>query len=1131
MNARAHFAVAALIFILTLEGIAAPSGFPVEASLIRDINPGPDGALLEQFVAVGEDAYFVATDSFAQVNREVWRYDGLQGTAAPVLDLPGSSNPDELTVLGDSVFYVTSEANSGRELWRANKNGAALVADIRIGNLGSNPTGLTAAMGKLFFSAFTEATGRELWQYDPNTDMATLVKDIRLGDASTIFFSNPTGGSNFAATDSLLFFAADDGVNGLELWRTDGTANGTFLVKDINPGLASGVAFSSDPVSVDRFEDMLGVGDSLLFAANDGVHGRELWISDGTEDGTVMVRDIRPGPASSDPFELAELDGEIIFVASEPTTGLEVWRSDGTEIGTTLLADILPGPQSSFPGFLSSVDNRVYFTAETPATGGELWVTNGETAGTFEVADIYPGPDASFPARMVEGPDGLAWFFADNGELGIELWRSNGSAESTVLMADIAPGAASSGPTNRLRATSQRLIIPADDGVHGIEPWSIPACADTTPFLAKQGAPLCDSSRPPPPRRIRVALIQGKLVDARELIVVKMFNTLTISAKVGNSVTALDGTTLNEGTNEFGLVDDIWIGEVYDAVLVDSDFDGLPDDVETVANRFTADGDSNGIPDVAEDGDHDGLTLADEFYLGYNPLAADSDGDQILDGVEHILGQVRKDTHTVDVVINIYQALPGATTDLGHLLAAIAKANRVLASVNVTLIPVDIRTGVTAGDNGIGTGTAGDGSFNELEIYQVLAVGHNEITQLPSKRGLKIAVASNANESTLTLSNGTQNVRGGSLHRIPAVVIKQLPSIDQTAVLIAHEIGHTLTLKHPGDLGETETADDVMTLSTNPDKDQFIQINGAEAFSFTPKQSAQIHASKLLDAWARVQTRKSPARPVPIGTASTTDALGDQVDPQLSHLDLRSVQLTYRTDRMDFQLLIETNAPPPLTNGISGEFVLAMDTDGNPGTGTTVHGLDGVDRSVLITLYVDNGEIRAIANLEDDRLLAIPPMVDVLRVAGAPGNGAFGTLISVPVGADALAVTAESSAARLVSLDATAAVMDEADLTFDRLRSERDPQLQFEKEIVQPGELVVFSLSGMTPGEAFNVTAEGELLFSGTLGGTGEFSGSFPAPTVGVSEVQTIIAMDAQDQYAASALIVPNLIFSSGFEE
>ena len=104
------------------------------------------------------------------------------------------------------------------------------------------------------------------------------------------------------AVGGTMLFAADDGTNGLELWRSDGTSAGTMLVADINPGPAG----SLPTQRIEAPTRAVALGGVLLFAANDGSSGLELWHSDGTPGGTSMVADIHPGPSSSlDPTDKA----------------------------------------------------------------------------------------------------------------------------------------------------------------------------------------------------------------------------------------------------------------------------------------------------------------------------------------------------------------------------------------------------------------------------------------------------------------------------------------------------------------------------------------------------------------------------------------------------------------------------------------------------------------------------------------------------------------------------------------------------------------------------------------------------------------------------------------------------------
>ena len=95
-----------------------------------------------------------------------------------------------------------------------------------------------------------------------------------------------------------------------ELWKSDGTAAGTVLVKDINPGSAS-----SEP------SNLTNVNGTLFFTADDGAHGIELWKSDGTAAGTVLVKDINPGSAGSDPPRLTNVNGTLFFSANDGTHG------------------------------------------------------------------------------------------------------------------------------------------------------------------------------------------------------------------------------------------------------------------------------------------------------------------------------------------------------------------------------------------------------------------------------------------------------------------------------------------------------------------------------------------------------------------------------------------------------------------------------------------------------------------------------------------------------------------------------------------------------------------------------------------------------------------------------------------
>ena len=257
------------------------------------------------------------------------------------------------------------------------------------------------------------------------------MKDIESGPAS----SDPEALLEVAGT---LFLAAFDSAHGRELWRTDGTEAGTSLVRDINPGGDSLLNYLPYPT----FRSYAVAGDLLLFAAYDGSE-TELWKSDGTEVGTVLVKDINPDGNGSNPSKMTSFQGEAYFAADDSDHGLELWKSDGTEAGTVLVKDINPGADFSSPLELTPVGDVLFFNAVDPDHGRELWKSDGTEAGTVLVKDILPGPDSAFDDAFIWGfaaVGGDLVFFADDGEAGVEPWKSDGTEAGTSLLADLFPG-------------------------------------------------------------------------------------------------------------------------------------------------------------------------------------------------------------------------------------------------------------------------------------------------------------------------------------------------------------------------------------------------------------------------------------------------------------------------------------------------------------------------------------------------------------------------------------------------------------------------------------------------------------------------------------------------------------------
>ncbi len=128
----------------------------------------------------------------------------------------------------------------------------------------------------------------------------------------------------------------------------------------------------------------------------------ELWKSDGTSAGTLLVRDIKPGLGDSRSRYLTNVNGTLYFRATDGSSGSELWKSDGTSAGTVQVRDLLPGLTGSLPSSLTNVNGRLYFAASDGTSGMELWSTDGTSAGTVRASDINPGAGKLQPGPIVE---------------------------------------------------------------------------------------------------------------------------------------------------------------------------------------------------------------------------------------------------------------------------------------------------------------------------------------------------------------------------------------------------------------------------------------------------------------------------------------------------------------------------------------------------------------------------------------------------------------------------------------------------------------------------------------------------------------------------------------------------------
>jgi ELWxxDGT repeat protein len=368
---------------------------------------------------------------------------------------PDSSFPSHLVEFNDQLYFNADDGEHGRELFVSDGTGKGtrLVEDLRPGAsnygyaYGSAPYNLTEFKDKLYFSANDGKHGNELFVSDGTAEGTQLLVDLRPGEDN---YGNQYSSysSNLTEFKNKLYFAANDGKHGNELFVSDGTAEGTQLLVDLRPGEDNYGNTQGSYVS-----NLVEVNDQLYFTANDGEHGNELFVSDGTAEGTQLLVDLRPGEDNygnqygSYASNLVEFQDKLYFTVNDGEHGSELFVSDGTAEGTQLLVDLRPGEDNygnqygSYASNLVEFQGKLYFTANDGEHGNELFVSDGTAEGTQLVADIYPGnnnygsPAGSYASDLTVFGDEL-FFAANNGETGTELFKLtfDGSEEPQLVI-------------------------------------------------------------------------------------------------------------------------------------------------------------------------------------------------------------------------------------------------------------------------------------------------------------------------------------------------------------------------------------------------------------------------------------------------------------------------------------------------------------------------------------------------------------------------------------------------------------------------------------------------------------------------------------------------------------------------
>jgi ELWxxDGT repeat protein len=367
--------------------------------LVKDINQKNDPSYPEFKIEYNGLLYFSADDGIN--GKELWRSDGTNTQIFSNIDADVFHQFHQT----NNLLFFTISKNNSFELWVSDGNQAGtLRLDSSISSIG-----IHSLNNQLYFQK-----GGDIWVSDGTIAGTQSLKSIY-----------PNGNpllSKFTVFNNELYFYADDGVHGQELWKTDGTPNGTQLLKDISPGQASSTSSG--------LQKLVPYNNKLYFTANDGTHGAELWVTDGTTAGTHLFKDLLPGLGGSNPQELTVCNNRLLFFnrGEYNVIDAQIWTTDGDSNLVQSLHTLRSGEWPARTGLHSLGHTAFFFSDNDWNSPYGIWKTDGISGSSFlGQAPIYtelPPPDAPMLKEM---NDKLYFMLSDDG-----LWQVDSSSLSFI---------------------------------------------------------------------------------------------------------------------------------------------------------------------------------------------------------------------------------------------------------------------------------------------------------------------------------------------------------------------------------------------------------------------------------------------------------------------------------------------------------------------------------------------------------------------------------------------------------------------------------------------------------------------------------------------------------------------------
>lgn len=408
---------------------------------------------------IGGNAYFFARARTIESPPSLWVRD-TAGKTRPVFNFPvpePTSEPGRLTAMGDHLLFTAWDGGPySFRLW-SSAGTAETTGPVNLPEIPwYDATEMVRAGGLLFFQVGRSYEEHDLWRTD-GTSQGTFVVAHLQAQAIMVPYQNA------------LYFFKDR-----QIWKTNGTTQGTVKTGNL-------------PTELEYVEAAATGPNGIYLKTVTSPYKTEFWFTDGTSAGTRQITNFdSPGVGGGD-ANFTILGSHVYF-----SWDFRLWRTDGTLAGTMALEGL---PAYTIPTMLLAHQGALYFfTTDFSAVPAlRLWRTDDTAAGMVELG-LFP-PQKTYDLPLDLSPfAGKLFFNVDDGVHGTELWATDGTPAGTALVHDLFPGPRSSKPTH-FTVAGGRLFFAAGDDLHGIELWQSDGTAAGT-HLVQDIAPQALSSIP-----------------------------------------------------------------------------------------------------------------------------------------------------------------------------------------------------------------------------------------------------------------------------------------------------------------------------------------------------------------------------------------------------------------------------------------------------------------------------------------------------------------------------------------------------------------------------------------------------------------------------------------------------------